>query len=115
MTHYMKLWEDSFRAIKEGWKTIEMRLNDEKRSLIKVGDSIEFTNTTSQEKMLCIVLNMFYYPDFAELYKNHDKISIGYKEEEKADPNDMRKYYTTEQIEKYGVVGIELKDFEKWR
>ena len=108
MTHYMNLWDDSFCAIKEGWKTIEMRLNDEKRSIIKVGDSIEFTNTTSQEKMLCIVLNLFHYPDFAELYKNHDKISIGYKEEEKADPNDMRKYYTTEQIEKYGVVGIEL-------
>ena len=112
MTHYMNLWDDSFCAIKEGWKTIEMRLNDEKRSIIKVGDSIEFTNTTSQEKMLCIVLNMFYYPNFAELYKNHDKLSIGYKEKEKADPDDMRKYYTAEQIEKYGVVGIELKKQE---
>ena len=108
MIHYMNLWEDSFCAIKEGRKTIEMRLNDEKRSIIKVGDIIEFTNTTSQEKMLCIVLNLFHYPDFAELYKNHDKISIGYKEDEKADPDDMLQYYTTEQIEKYGVVGIEL-------
>lgn len=35
MKHEMKLWDDSFNAIKEKWKTIEMRLNDEKRSLIK--------------------------------------------------------------------------------
>ena len=33
--HKMNLWNDSFIAIKEGWKTIEMRLNDEKRSKIK--------------------------------------------------------------------------------
>ena len=108
MTHYMNLWDDSFCAIKEGWKTIEMRLNDEKRSIINVGDCIEFTNTTTQEKMSCIVVNIHGYPNFAELYKNHCKISIGYKEEEKANPDDMLKYYTTEQIEKYGVVGIEL-------
>ena len=24
MTHHMNLWDDSFQAIKEGWKTIEM-------------------------------------------------------------------------------------------
>ncbi len=41
MTHYMNLWDDSFRAINEGWKTVEMRLNDEKRSVINVGDVIE--------------------------------------------------------------------------
>ena len=36
MTHYMNLWDDSFQAIKEGWKTIEMRLLDEKRVAIKL-------------------------------------------------------------------------------
>ena len=38
MTHCMNLWDDSFQAIKEGWKTVEMRLNDEKRSIINIGD-----------------------------------------------------------------------------
>ena len=47
----MNLWNDSFIAIKEGWKTIEMRLNDEKRSLIKIDDKIEFTNTFTLETM----------------------------------------------------------------
>ena len=108
MIYYMNLWDDSFRAIKAGWKTIEMRLNDEKRAAIRVGDVIEFTDTSTQEKLSCRVTNIYRYADFAELYKNHDKLSIGYKEEESAYPDDMLQYYTKEEIEKYGVVGLEL-------
>ena len=43
----MNLWNDYFGAIKDGWKTIEMRLNDGKRSKIKIGDEIEFTKYKS--------------------------------------------------------------------
>ena len=109
MIHYMNLWDDSFQAIKEGWKTIEMRLYDEKRALIKVDDTIEFTNTKTMEKMSCKVLNLYRYPDFAELYMHHDKLSIGYKENEPASPENMLLYYSAGDIEKYGVVGIELE------
>ena len=35
MIHKMNLWNDSFIAIKEGWKTIEMRQNDDKRRKFK--------------------------------------------------------------------------------
>ena len=52
MIHQMNLWDDSFQAIKEGWKTIEMRLNDEKRSLIKINDKIEFTNNKTNETII---------------------------------------------------------------
>ena len=113
MTHYMNLWDDSFQAIKEGWKNVEMRLYDEKRSIICVGDIIEFTNTTTREKMSCKVVSIYKYADFAELYRNHDKISIGYKEDETVNPDDMLSYYTKEDIEKYGVVGIEISVIEK--
>lgn len=108
MTHYMDLWDDSFGAVKEGWKTIEMRLNDEKRSLINVNDTIVFTNTKTKEMITCKVTNIYKYPDFWELYKNHDKLSIGYKDGEIANPDDMLLYYTKADIEKYGVVGLEL-------
>ena len=43
MKHYMKLKNDPFIKIKNKTKTIEMRLNDEKRKKINVGDIIEFT------------------------------------------------------------------------
>ena len=64
----MNLWDDSFQIIKEGWKTIEMRLFDEKRAIISVDDTIEFTNTKTKEKMDCKVIKLYRYSDFASLY-----------------------------------------------
>jgi ASC-1-like (ASCH) protein len=43
MLHQMKLQPNPFEQIKNGSKTLELRLNDEKRQLIKVGDEIEFS------------------------------------------------------------------------
>lgn len=108
-THYMKLWNDSFESIKARTKTIEMRLNDEKRSQIKVNDVIVFKNTSTNEILNTKVTNIYKYDNFEELYKNHDKISIGYKQEEEAKHTDMLVYYTIDEINKYGVVGIELR------
>lgn len=53
-------------------------------------------------------LFIYKYANFTELYKHHDKVSIGYKEDEIANPDDMLLYYTREDIEKYGVVGIKM-------
>lgn len=109
MIHKMNLWNDSFQKIKNGTKTIEMRLCDEKRSLISVGDKIEFVNTKDGEVLECAVMNLYKYKNFEELYRCHDKISIGYSEDENAAPEDMFVYYPPEKIAKYGVVGIEIK------
>ena len=109
MVHFMKLWDNPFKSIQSGRKTIEMRLNDEKRKLINVGDDIEFVNVETGEKLRCEVVNLFKYASFDELYLNHNKVSIGYCEDEVADPKDMLKYYSASDIEKYGVLGIEIK------
>lgn len=45
----MRLHNAPFELIKNGTKTIEIRLNDEKRSLIKEGDIIEFENRITKE------------------------------------------------------------------
>lgn len=105
----MKLHHLPFTSIKSGRKTIEMRLNDDKRKLLKVGDRVEFTDIKTLETLVCTVVNLHTYPTFDELYQNHDKISIGYEENEIADPKDMLAYYPQEEINKYGVVGIEIK------
>ncbi len=109
MLHEMKLQDEPFKKISDGTKTIEMRLYDEKRKKVKVGDLIEFTNVLNNEKLITRVINLYRYKDFDELYKNHDKVSIGYNEDEKASPCDMSMYYSDEDIEKYGVVGIKIK------
>ncbi len=109
MLHSMKLHQQPFLAIKSGRKTIEMRLYDDKRKLLDVGDMVEFTDIKTGETLACEVVHLHRYASFEELYKNHDKISIGYEENEIADPKDMLAYYSQEEIAKYGVVGIEIK------
>ena len=52
MKHYMKLQNDPFTKIKNKTKTIEMRLNDEKRRKIKIHDLIEFTNIKTGENYI---------------------------------------------------------------
>lgn len=105
----MRLHNGPFEKIKSGTKTIEMRLNDEKRQLIKVGDFIKFINRVTEEELTTLVKGLYYYESFDELYKHFDKISIGYDLEDDADPNDMSQYYSNEDIENYGVVGIEIE------
>jgi ASC-1-like (ASCH) protein len=110
MIHKLNLNPDPFNSIKSGQKTIEMRLFDERRQLICAGDHIIFINTVQPNLLLeVLVINLYRYPSFYELYKHHDKASIGYLNGEVSDPKDMEEYYTPENIKKYGVVGIEVK------
>ena len=111
MQHFMKLQNEPFTNIKTGLKTIEMRLFDEKRKQIEVGDTIEFTNLTSLEKLNVRVVGLYRFKNFEELYSYFNKTQLGYKKNEKAKPNDVTQYHTNHDIEKYGVVGIEIKTF----
>ena len=109
MKHEMKLNNEPFECIKNGTKTIELRLNDEKRKLLTVGDYIEFTNRITTEKLLVEVIDLFKYNSFEELYKHFNKIEMGYSINEEANPKDMENYYSKEEQEKYGVLGIKIK------
>ena len=113
MKYEMKLNSKPFDNIKSGLKTIEMRLYDEKRRLIKIGDIIEFTNRSTNEKLDVKVIDIHIFNNFNELYKNFDKSCLGYKKDEAANPYDMNMYYSFEEQEKYGVVGIEIKVIKK--
>lgn len=56
--HEMRLNNGPFELIKNGTKTIEIRLNDEKRSLINEGDIIEFENRITKEKLKTKVIKL---------------------------------------------------------
>ena len=103
MKHRMNLNNNPFNLIKNGTKTIELRLNDEKRQLLKEKDLIEFTNRETLDVIMVEVLR---------LYKYFDKISMGYDRNDIANPKDMEKYYSKEEQDKYGVVGIEIRVIE---
>ena len=106
----MKLHPAPFEMIKSGKKTIELRLYDEKRQLIKIGDEIIFTNTATEETIHTQVLNLHRFDSFAELYKSLPLLKCGYTSENvgSATPADMEQYYSVEDQKRLGVVGIEL-------
>ena len=111
MTHKMNLNPEPFKMICSGQKTIELRLNDEKRQKIKVGDSIEFTQTETGEFLIVQVIAIHRFDFFAKLYQKLPLLKCGYTKAdiETAKPEDMDLYYTPEQQAKYGVLGIEIK------
>ena len=56
--HTMKLQNLPFIAMKEGRKTIELRLYDEKRQQIHSGQMIEFTNIETNETLKVKVIDL---------------------------------------------------------
>ena len=105
MLHKMKLKESPFERIKNGTKTVEFRLFDEKRQQIKVGDQIEFSKLPDlQEKILVDVVELYredtFESLFRKLYSDEDEI----KRKTKA----MYNFYTSEDEKKDGVLGIKI-------
>lgn len=107
---FMKLCPEPFEMIKDGRKTIELRLWDEKRQKIKIGDTIVFTNTADGQKLKATVLNLHRFDNFEALYRALPLLKCGYTEEDigTAQASDMEAYYSADEQAKYGVVGIEL-------
>ena len=112
MTHIMRLNPAPFEMIACGDKTIELRLNDEKRRKIKIGDEITFVNTENSLKTIKVeVIGIYRFKSFKELYANLPLLECGYTKEDvmTAEPEDMLAYYSEEQQKKYGVLGIEIE------
>ncbi len=110
--HVMNLNPSPFEMIKSGSKTIELRLFDEKRQEIEVGDTITFVNTEGSEKVISArVVALHRFESFEELYKNLPLLKCGYTEADvhTASFKDMEEYYTVERQSLYGVVGIEIE------
>lgn len=105
----MNLHPEPFEKIKNGLKDIEMRLNDDRRKNILIGDQISFTNIQTSEQIIVQVINLYRFNNFGELYEYFDKKRLGYSDEEVANPQDMEKYYSKELIERYGALAIEIK------
>lgn len=106
MLHKMKLNESPFERIKNGKKTIEFRLYDEKRQQIKIGDKIEFSKLPDlQEKLLVDVVELYRENTFENLFRKlyTDEAEINRK------TISMHQYYSSEKEKEYGVLGIKIK------
>lgn len=104
----MKLRPDPFNRICSGEKTIEYRLHDEKRSLLNKGDYIRFTEMVAGERTVLVeVIDIFTAPSFVALEQRLLEIALLAKGSFSL--GGMRKYYSVEDEEKYGVIGIRIK------
>lgn len=109
--HVMNLNPAPFEMIRARQKTIELRLYDEIRRRIQVGDTIRFVNTQTGEKLTAAVTELYVFDSFEALYQTLPLLDCGYTVETVAfaRPEDMDAYYSNEAQRKYGVVGIKLK------
>lgn len=111
MEHTMRLYPVPFLKIKSGMKTIELRLYDEKRRKVAVGDTIRFVNTeNADETILTKVEELYIFDSFDALYENLPLLQCGYTKDDvqNASPRDMDAYYSAERQKQYGVVGIRV-------
>lgn len=111
MKYIMKLNPKYFEYMKNGTKRVEIRLNDEKRKEIKIGDTIIFQKESElKEEINTQIVNLIVKRNFKELIKTLDVSEYSDKKEtEEKFLEDLYKFYTKEQEEKYGVIGIQIK------
>ncbi len=109
--HIMTLNPIPMESIRNGYKTIELRLYDDKRQKIVVGDIIKFVNAKNTLDTLNVVVeDLYIFDSFEELYKELPLLECGYTKDniDNASPKDMEYYYSKEKQNKYGVVGIKI-------
>jgi len=107
--HKMSLKGKYFNLIKSGEKTIELRLLDEKRAKIKIGDEIRFTHIDNSSDFVDVkVIDLHVSSSFANLFKSIDVKKSGFTNVK--DMKDvLETFYPIEKQEELGVVGIEIE------
>ena len=111
MQHEMSLRPGPFEKIADGSKRYELRLLDEKRRLISVGDTIAFACTEDERTVYVRVADLLPFADFSQLYETLPLTECGYTEETAvtAHPKDMEAYYPPEKQAQYGVLAIKVE------
>ena len=107
--HAMKVQTKYYNLLKSGIKTIELRLWDEKRRQIQVGDQITFSDlSNSDDTFIAQVLALHHANSFDKLCDIIQPAQAGFSTKEEL-VDCLQEFYTPENQKKYGVVGIEIK------
>lgn len=111
MKHEMKLQPKYYNFILNGTKRIELRLNDEKRQLLKVGDIVEFLKEPElSESFDAKIIELLRYDSFEEMFKDFDIETLADKSMSKQElMNVLEEFYTKEKQKQYGVLGIRIE------
>lgn len=107
----MKLQAEYYNFIHKGTKKIEIRLYDEKRQQVKIGDTIKFLKEPElTESFNAKVIGLLRYNSFEDMFKDFDISVLADKTMTKSELTDvLEQFYTKEKQEKYGVLGIRIE------
>lgn len=107
--HQMKLATEPYNKIASGKKVIESRLFDDKRKQITIGDKIVFSENDKPENSVTTeVKGLLRYQTFKELFADHEPSFFG-EESRVFLLNQIKQFYSDDDEQKYGVVGIRLQ------
>ena len=105
----MSLQPKYFDFIKDGTKRIELRLYDEKRRSIQLGDIIEFAKS-EDEKFKAEVIGLLRYNSFADLFEDFDISILADSSMTKQELLEaLGEFYTEEKQAEFGVIGIRIE------
>lgn len=103
--------EDIFEVVKNGTKRVEVRLNDEKRRKMKIGDKLIFLKRPLEEEKITtkiIGLKTFnYFEELVDNYKMKELFLDTYTKEDFIKL--LERFYSKEEQEKNGVLAIEFE------
>ena len=101
MVHEMKLNDKAFNNIKNGIKKFELRLYDDRRKNISLGDTIIFHNLNNLDDTISVnVLALLRYPSFADLFTDIDYRLCGTANSLEDKLERVHTFYTIEQEKK---------------
>lgn len=111
MEHELKLQPKFFNFVKDGTKRIELRLYDEKRQKIQLGDTIIFRKEPDLKETLKVkVIGLLRYNSFEDLFKDFSIEIMADKSMTKEELiKNLEEFYTPEKQKKYGVIGIRIE------
>lgn len=111
MEHVLKLQPKYFDYINNGTKRIELRLYDEKRQKINIGDTIVFQKEPELADTIKVkVIGLLRYDSFENLFKDFDISVMADNSMTKKELLDvLEEFYTPEKQKTYGVLGIRIE------
>lgn len=106
----MSLQEKYFNLIKTGEKVYEIRLNDEKRQKLDVGDVVRFVSDNNAKQHIDLVVkDLIYFDSFSEMLKTLPLKKLGFANETESEVHKIyRQFYPEELEQKYKILAIKI-------
>lgn len=99
----------SFNKMKNGERSVEVRLFDKKRQQLKIGDIIEFVNIETKEKLLTQLKGIAIFENFSDMVDYLTPQLLGYPNKEELILR-FERLYPVDMVARFNIVGLFIKN-----